>query len=145
MAIGPKIENIFLCISPRFMTPRFRKTQKSFFCHFIVHMSCLKSLNISRSPNAKIFLYMGHWSGGFGVIPIFHFFEILKNFSFLGPGDKKVSTHDNKTFDVVFFDPPFLTMEGWGKICLFRLCWIIWWPRWDTLILAGEKSYYSWQ
>ena len=22
--------------------------------------------------------------GGFGVIPIFHFFEILKNFSFLG-------------------------------------------------------------
>ena len=60
--------------------------------------------------------FFQNWSVGFGVISIFHFFEILKNFSFLGyvgvPGDKKVSTHDKKTFDVVFFDPPFLTMEG---------------------------------
>ena len=62
-------------------------------------MSRPKSLNISRSPNAralilvpkhlyiwgigaiKIFLELV-W--GFGVIPIFHFFEILRNFSFLG-------------------------------------------------------------
>ena len=72
-----------------------------------------------------------NWSGGFGVIPIFHFFEILKNFSFLGlsrepfgyvgvPGDKKVFTHDKKTFDVVYFDPPFLTMGGGvGKSVFF--------------------------
>ena len=55
-----------------------------------------------------------NWSGGFGVIPIFHFFEILKNFSFWDylenplryvgvPGDKKVSTQDKKTFDIVFY------------------------------------------
>ena len=61
--------------------------------------------------------------GGFGVIPIFHFFEILKISVFCDylesplryvgvPGDKKVSTHVKKTFEVVFFDPPFLTMEG---------------------------------
>ena len=64
-----------------------------------------------------------NWSGGFGVIPIFHFFE-KKKISFLWdylenllryvgvPGDKKVSTYDKKAFDVVFFVPPFLTMEG---------------------------------
>ena len=70
--------------------------------------------------------------GNFNDIPIFQVFEILKNFSFWDdlenplryvslPGDKKVSTHDKKTFDVVFFDPSFLTMEGSGKICVFRL------------------------
>ena len=50
-----------------------------------------------------------NWSGGFGVVPIFHFFEILKNFSIFGlsrePDDKKVSTHDKKTFDEVFLTP----------------------------------------
>ena len=61
-----------------------------------------------------------NWSGGVIVIPICHFFEILKNFSFLGLSrepfeipyhtlvytGQKSSTHDKKTFDVVFFDPP---------------------------------------
>ena len=28
------------------------------------------------------------------------------------PGDKKVTTHDKKTFDEVIFDLPFLAMEG---------------------------------
>ena len=42
------------------------------------------------------------------------FWDYLENpLRYVGvPGDKKVSTHDKKTFDVVFFDPPFLTMEG---------------------------------
>ena len=64
-----------------------------------------------------------NWSGVLELSPFFTFFEILKNFSFLGLSrepfqirwctrDKKVSTHGKKTFDVVFFDPPFLTMEG---------------------------------
>ena len=62
-------------------------------------MSRPKSLHISRSPNAgtpilvpKHFYIWGidaiknfqNWSEGFGVIPIFPFFEILKNFSFFG-------------------------------------------------------------
>ena len=74
------------------------KTPQKIFCHFIVRMSHAKSLNISRSPNARALVLVPkhfygalmllklfqNWSGGFGVIPIFHFFEILKNFSFLG-------------------------------------------------------------
>ena len=58
--------------------------------------------------------FFQNWSEGFGVIPIFHFFEVLRNFSFLGlsrepfgyvgvPGDKKVFTHDKKTFEEVIF------------------------------------------
>ena len=58
-----------------------------------------------------------NWSGVFGVIPIFHFFEILKisvfwdylenPLRYVGvPGDKKVSTYDKKTFNEVIFDPP---------------------------------------
>ena len=85
-------------------------------------MSRPQSLNISRSPNARALILVSKhlyiWDidaikifselvGGFGVIPIFHFFEILKNFSFFGlsrePEDKKVSTHGKKTFDEVFF------------------------------------------
>ena len=76
--------------------------------------------------------FFRNWSGNFKVIPIFTFlkfwkisvfWDYLENpLRYVGvPGDKQVSTHDMKTFDVVFFDPPFLTMEGWGKICLFRL------------------------
>ena len=71
-----------------------------------------------------------NWSGGFGVIPIFHFFEILKNFSFLGlsrePFEIRWCTRGQKSFHSYqenflysFFDPPFLTMEGRGKICFF--------------------------
>ena len=102
-------------------------------------MSRPKSLNISRSPNARALILVSKhfyiWDidaikifselvGGFKVIPIFFFFEILKNFSFFfdyleNPlryvsvhRDKKVSTHDMKTSGVVFFDTPFLTMEG---------------------------------
>ena len=63
--------------------------------------------------------FFKNWSDGFGGIPIFHFFEIFLKISVFWdhlenpsryvsvPGDKKVFTHDNKTFDVVFFDPPF--------------------------------------
>ena len=63
-------------------------------------MSRPKSLNISKSPNARALILVSKhfyiWGsidankivselvGGFGVIPIFHFFEILKNFSSLG-------------------------------------------------------------
>ena len=36
-------------------------------------------------------------------------------------GNKKFSTHDKKNLDELFFDPPFLKMEGWGEICIFRL------------------------
>ena len=64
-----------------------------------------------------------NWSGGFKVIPIFHFFEILKNFSFLGlsrePFEIRWCTREQKSFhalqenfNVVFFDPPLLKMEG---------------------------------
>ena len=44
-------------------------------------MSRPKSLNISDFGTKTFFQ---NWSGGFGVIPNFHFFEVLKNFSFLG-------------------------------------------------------------
>ena len=43
-----------------------------------------------------------NWSGGFKVIPIFHFFEILKNFSFLGlsrePFEIRWCTREQKSF-----------------------------------------------
>ena len=82
-------------------------------------MSRPKSLNISRSPNARaVILVPKHFYisgidavkifselvGGFGVIPIFHFFEILKNFSFFGLSREP---EDKKTFDEVFFDTRF--------------------------------------
>ena len=96
-------------------------------------MSRPKSLNISRSPNARApILVPKHfyiWGvdtikifselvEGFRVIPIFPFFEILKHFSFLGLsrepfeircvlGDKKVSTHVKETFNEVFLTPRF--------------------------------------
>ena len=40
--------------------------------------------NISIYGALMLLKLFQNWSGGFGVIPIFHFFEILKNFSFLG-------------------------------------------------------------
>ena len=56
-------------------------------------MSRSKSVNISGSPNARALISI--WGidaikvfselvWGFELIPIFHFFESLKNFSFLG-------------------------------------------------------------
>ena len=78
------------------MAPDSEKPKKKF-------LSRPKSLNISRSPNARALILVpkhfyiwgidaikivselvGGGGGGVGVIPIFHFFEILKNFSFLG-------------------------------------------------------------
>ena len=80
-------------------------------------MSRPKSLNISRSSNARApILVSKHfyiWGidaikivselvGGFGVISIFHFFEILKNFSFLGlsrePFEIRWCTRGQKSF-----------------------------------------------
>ena len=53
MAIGPKIETFFLHFST-FHDPLIPKNPpKNFVCHFIVRMSRHKSLNISRSPNAR--------------------------------------------------------------------------------------------
>ena len=80
-------------------------------------MSLPKSLNISRSRNARtLILVPKHfyiWGidaikisselvGSFGVLPIFHFFEILKNFSFLGlsrePFEIRWCTRGQKSF-----------------------------------------------
>ena len=102
------------------MTPWFRKTQKkeiflALFCTYVC-----RALNhlISRDPQMlepwfwcqNISIYgalmllklFQNWSGGFGVIPIFHFFEILKNFSFLGlsrePFEIRWCTRGQKSF-----------------------------------------------
>ena len=146
------------------MTPWFRKTPNkkilAFFCTYVC-----RALNhlISRDPQMlepwfwcqNISIYgalmllklFQNWLGGFGVIFIFHFFEKFQFFGIISstlwdtlvyPGTKKFPLMTRKLL-MYFFDPLFLIMEGWGKIYLFRLCWIIWWPRWDTLILAGEK------
>ena len=55
--------------------------------------------------------FFQNWSKGFEVIPISQFFMIIsRNVSV--PGDKKISTHDNKTFDEIFIDHPIFNNEG---------------------------------
>ena len=122
MVIGPKIEKNFLHFST-FHDPLIPKNAKkrNFFCTFLyVCMSRPKSLNISRSPSARALILVSKhfyiWGidaikivselvgggGGVGVIPIFHFFEILKNFSFLGlsrePFEIRWCTRGQKSF-----------------------------------------------
>ena len=48
--------------------------------------------------------FFHNWSGGFRVNPIFHFFEVLKNFSFLGLS--------REPFDEVFLDHPIFNNGG---------------------------------
>ena len=58
--------------------------------------------NISIYGALMLLKLFQNWSGGFGVIPIFHFFEILKNFSFLGlsrePFEIRWGTRGQKSF-----------------------------------------------
>ena len=58
--------------------------------------------NISIYGALMLLKLFQNWSGGFGVIPIFHFFEILKNFSFLGlsrePFEIRWCTRGQKSF-----------------------------------------------
>ena len=95
-------------------------------------MSHPKSLNISRSPNARALILLSKhlyiWGidatkivselGGLKLSLIFTFLKFSKISVFWDylanplryvsvSGDKKVSTHDKKTFDVVFFNPRF--------------------------------------
>ena len=59
--------------------------------------------------------FFKNWSKGFEVIPIFQFFwDYLENSprNVSVPGDKKISTHDKKTFDEIFFDHPIFNNEG---------------------------------
>ena len=95
---------------------KIKKKNLSFYSTYVC-MSRPKSLNISRSPNARALILVSKhfyiWGidaikivselvGGFGVIPIFHFFEILKNFSFLGlsrePFEIRWCTRGQKSF-----------------------------------------------
>ena len=100
----PKLKKFFLHFST-FHDPLIPKNPKkkeiflALFCTYVC-MSRPKSLNISRPPNARALIlvpkYFYIWGIdafknffriGQGVLklsPIFHFFEILRNFSFLG-------------------------------------------------------------
>ena len=58
--------------------------------------------------------FFNNWSGGFGVISIFHFLDYLEDpLRYVSvPENKKVFTHVKKTFDKGFPPPPFLTTKG---------------------------------
>ena len=111
-------------------------------------MSRPKSLNMSRSQNARaLFLvpkYFYIWGidafkifleliGGFLTYPHFSLFGNFEKLQFFGiisrtlrdtlvyPGTKKFLLMTRKLLIKLFLTIPFLTMEGRGIICLFRL------------------------
>ena len=117
MAIGPKIEKISFHIDRSTFHDPIIPTDsiKSFY------MSRPKSIIMSRSQNARALIlvpkYFYVWGTddikffselvkkGFRVIPIFHFFEIVKNFSFLGssrePFEIRWCTWGQKKFPLI--------------------------------------------
>ena len=84
-----------------------------------------------RSQNARALILVPKYFSIWGIDAIKIFSELVEGFQSYPEnplryvsvsGDKKVSTHDKKTFDVFFLTIPFLTMGGGrGIICLFRL------------------------
>ena len=125
------------------MTLWFRKTQKKeFFWHFFVRtyvcMSRPKSLNISRSPNARALILVSKHFYIWGIDAIKIFSELVGRFWSHPHFSRFWNFEKFQFFGIILSREPF-EIRWWGKICLFRLCWIIWWPRWDTLILPGEK------
>ena len=126
------------------MTSWFRKTPKKKFLAFLDRLPyfpfyrtivlCSKSLNISRSPNARTLILVSKhfyiWGidttkifselvRGFYSYPHFSLFWNFEKFQFFWdylenplryvsvPRDKKVCTHDMNTFNVVFWPPVF--------------------------------------
>ena len=100
--------------------------------------------------------FFQNWSGGGGgseLSPFFTFLKFCKISVFCDylenplryvsvPKDKKVSTHDKKTFDVVFFDPRFKQWRGEGKSVIFDYLNYLVTPS-RYINTCGEKSYYS--
>ena len=152
MVIGPKIEkNFFAFLQVSWPPDSKNPKKKNFFWHFFVRtyvcMSRPKSLNISRSTNARALILVSKhfyiWGidaikivselvRGFWVIPIFHFFEILKNFSFLGlsrgPFEIRWCTREQKSFHswqenfwCSFFGPPVFNNGGVGENLSFSI------------------------
>ena len=150
--------------------PKKKEIFLALFCTYVC-MSRHKSLNISRSPNARALILVSKhfyiWGidaikifselvGGFWSYPHFSLFWNFEKFQFFGiisrtlwdtlvyTGTKSFhSWHEN--FWCSFFWPPVFNNEGVRENMCFSIIWIIWCLRRDTLILAGEKSYCSWQ
>ena len=103
MVIGPKIEKKFFAfLHVSWLPDSERPKKKKFFWHFFVRTYVCRALNhlISRDPQMlepwfwcqnisicgalMLLKLFQNWSGGFGVIPIFHFFKNFEKFQFFG-------------------------------------------------------------
>ena len=112
--------------------------------------------NISKYGALVLLKFFQNCSKGFRVIPVFHFFEILRNFSFLKlsrePFEIRWCTRGQKSFHswqenfwCSFFWPAVFNNGGVRENLSFSIMLNYLVTPLRTLILAGEKSYYSWQ
>ena len=121
---------------------------------FGVLYSCVKFRRLKMGDSVHgalmLLIFFSESVGGFWSYPHFSLFWNFEKFQFfriisrtllkyfIVPGDKKVSTHDKKTVDEVFFWLPVFNHGGARKNLSFSIIWIIWWPRLVTV------THYKW-